>query len=434
MNIQKEIVEKYGKRIKEIYNEEYDDTVVRISNMVKEFRSLYGEGDYSIYTVAGRTEICGNHTDHNYGMVACASINLDVIAIVKKTDDMLIRVKSEGYPEFTCDVRKEDVDEKLFGDSESIARGVCMGLKNRGYKYGGFYAYTQSKILKGSGLSSSAAFEDLIGTIENYIYNEGKIDVITLSQISQYAENVYFGKPCGLMDQIACSLGGFAHIDFENKNEPKVNKYDFSPEDHKYSLYIVDTGGSHVNLTDDYASVPNEMKSVAKLFGKEVLRGLKEEDLIEKAIEIRTKCGDRAFLRSLHFIRENQRVEKLITYLKNDDIDGFLSIISESGRSSNELLQNLYSVKSPNEQGIPLACALTETILKGKGAWRVHGGGFAGTMQAFVPFEKEQEFKKVMQKVFGEKSVTKLKIRKYGQAKIGWKYIHLLQVQKEIHF
>lgn len=418
MDIQKEIEAKCIDRIKEIYGDEYNETILRISKMVKEFYSLYGECDYSIYTVSGRTEICGNHTDHNYGMVACASINLDVIAIVKQTDDMIIRVKSEGYPEFSCDLRKEEVNPSLFGDSESIARGVCMGLKNRGFKYGGFCAYTESKILKGSGLSSSAAFEDLIGTIENYIYNEGKVDVITLSQVSQYAENVYFGKPCGLMDQIACSLGGFAHIDFEDKENPRVNKYDFSPEAHGYSLYIVDTGGSHVNLTDDYASVPNEMKSVAKLFGKQVLRGLKEEDLIEKAIEIREKCGDRAFLRSLHFIRENQRVEKLMKYLKNDDIDGFLSIINESGKSSNELLQNLYSVKSPNEQGIPLACAITETILKGKGAWRVHGGGFAGTMQAFVPFDKEEEFKNIMKKVFGEKSVTKLKIRKYGQAKI----------------
>ena len=414
-----QVEKKYGKAIKDIYLDKSEYTKTRIMNIVNEFIKLYGEGEYSIFSVAGRTEVCGNHTDHNYGCVACASIDLDIIAVARKIEGNQVHFKSKGFPEVVADISNDNVDESKFGDSEALVKGVISGLRKNGYETGAFCAYSESDILKGSGLSSSAAFEDMVGTIENYLYNDGKVDVIEIAKISQYSENVYFGKPCGLMDQIACAAGGFVYIDFKEKENPKVIRSDFSIHDHGYSLYIVDTGGSHVNLTDDYASVPQEMKKVASLFNQPVLRGLKEEDLIEKAVEIREKCGDRAFLRALHFIRENERVNKLFEYIINDDIKGFLSVINESGRSSNELLQNLYSVKSPSEQGIPLACALTESILGKDGAYRVHGGGFAGTMQAFVPDNKEKDFKNLMEKVFGEKSITKLNIRKYGQVKIG---------------
>lgn len=414
-----QVEKKYGERINDIYASKADYAKKRITGIINRFLEIYGEGEYSVFSVAGRTEICGNHTDHNYGCVACASVDLDIVAVARKTDDQTVRFSGKGFPEDIVDISDDKTDESKFGTSYALIKGVCAGLKKRGYKAGGFCAYSESDILKGSGLSSSAAFEDMTGTIENYLYNDGKIDVIEIAQISQFSENVYFGKPCGLMDQIACAAGGFVHIDFENKENPKVTKAIFSPRSHGYSLYIVDTGGSHVNLTDDYAGVPSEMKQVAGLYGKQVLRGLTESDLVSKAQEIREKCGDRAFLRALHFIRENERVNKLFEYIGKDDMKGFLSVINESGRSSNELLQNLYSVKSPSEQGIPLACALTETVLGKDGAYRVHGGGFAGTMQAFVPESKDEEFKTLMKKVFGEKSATELNIRKYGQVMIG---------------
>ena len=384
-----------------------------------EFEKIFGEADdLSVFSVAGRSEICGNHTDHNFGKVLAASIDLDIIAIVKKTDANTIRMKSKGFDEDVVDINKLAPDMSETGRSSALIRGVCDGFIKNGHKIGGFEAYTTSDILGGSGLSSSAAFEDMVGTILNYLYNDGAVDYIELSQISQYAENAHFGKPCGLMDQVACAAGGFVTIDFADPKNPIAERIAFDLTKAGYSLCIVNTGGSHANLTDDYAAVPAEMKAVAKCFGKPVLRGLTEADIIGKAAEIRKTVGDRAILRAIHFIRENARVERMLTALADGNINGFLSIIKESGNSSATLLQNYYAPKAPEEQGITLACAIASEILGSEGAWRVHGGGFAGTMQAFVPHAKMEEFRATMEKVFGEGAVTELSVRPLGAAAV----------------
>ena len=384
-----------------------------------EFENIYGETDsLSVFSVAGRSEICGNHTDHNYGKVLAASIDLDIIAIVKKTDDPVIRVKSAGFPEDVVSTENLVPEINDTGRSSALIRGVCDGFVKNGHKIGGFTAYTTSDILGGSGLSSSAAFEDMIGTILNYLYNNGNIDYIEISKISQYAENVHFGKPCGLMDQVACAAGGFVTIDFENPKAPIAQKIDFDLSAKGYSLCIVNTGGSHANLTDDYAAVPAEMKAIANEFGQPVLRGLSEENIIEKSAILRKKYGDRAILRSLHFIRENERVERMLKALSEGSTDEFLSIIKESGNSSATLLQNYYTPKAPAEQGISLACAIASSILGNDGAYRVHGGGFAGTMQAFVPHATMEAFRNTMETVFGKGAVTELSVRPLGACMI----------------
>ncbi len=380
-----------------------------------EFEAIYGETDkLSVFSVAGRSEICGNHTDHNYGKVLAASIDLDIIAIVKKTNDSVIRVKSAGFPEDIVSTETLVPEFNDTGRSAALIRGVCDGFIKNGHKIGGFTAYTTSDILGGSGLSSSAAFEDMIGTILNYLYNDGSMDYIEISKISQYAENVHFGKPCGLMDQVACAAGGFVTIDFENPKAPVAQKIEFDLSAKGYSLCIVNTGGSHANLTDDYAAVPAEMKAVAAHFGKPVLRGLTEEEIISKSAELRKKCGDRAILRALHFIRENKRVERMLKALANGNTNEFLSIIKESGYSSAMLLQNYSTPKAPSEQGISLACAIASEILGNDGAFRVHGGGFAGTMQAFVPHDRMSSFREAMESVFGKGAVTELSVRPLG--------------------
>lgn len=400
----------------------YSDTeaaVERYTNAVESFFSVYGEtDDFSVFSVAGRSEICGNHTDHNHGQVVAASIDLDIIAVAKKTSGTLIRVKSEGFDEDKVDISSlEPVESEKFRSS-ALIRGVCDGIIKEGGKAGAFCAYTTSKILKGSGLSSSAAFEDMIGTIENHLYNGGKYDFTKISMISQYSENRFFGKPCGLMDQIACAAGGFVHIDFADPKNPVTERIEFSPEKFGYSLCIVNTGGSHADLNDDYASVPAEMKAVAHFFGKDVLCGLTKADIVSNAKALRETVGDRAILRALHFISENERVCRISEYIAKGDIKGFLSVINESGRSSATLLQNYYSTKSPSEQGIGLACAIAESVMGGGGACRVHGGGFAGTAQVFVPKDKENEFIRAMECAFGEGSVTKLMVRPMGAVKV----------------
>ena len=396
-------------------NRSAESVKARYNAAFDEFETIYGEADtLSVFSVAGRSEICGNHTDHNYGKVLAASIDLDIIAIVKKTDDGIIRVKSAGFPEDVVSVDKLAPVFEDTGRSASLIRGVCDGFVKNGLSIGGFTAYTTSDILGGSGLSSSAAFEDMIGTILNHLYNDGTIDYIEISKISQYAENVHFGKPCGLMDQVACAAGGFVTIDFEDPKKPIAKRIAFDLSAKGYSLCIVNTGGSHANLTDDYAAVPAEMKAVAKYFEKPVLRGLTEADIVKNTAALRKACGDRAVLRALHFIRENGRVERMLEALANGNTAELLTIIKESGNSSANLLQNYYSPKAPSEQGITLACAIASEILADDGAWRVHGGGFAGTMQAFVPHEKMNAFRETMETVFGKGAVTELSVRPLG--------------------
>ncbi len=394
-----------------------DSQKARYSAAIDEFAAIYGEDrDVTLYSVAGRSELSGNHTDHNHGCVVAASIDLDIIAVASPNTDNVIRIKSEGFPEDVVNFDEYNAPiEAKFGTSESIIAGMVQGFLKDGYKVGGFDAYTTSNVLKGSGLSSSAAFEDMVGNILSHMYNNGGVDNVEIAKLAQYSENVYFGKPCGLMDQMACAVGGFVYIDFEDNKNPTVEPIDFSLTDKGYSLCIVNTGGNHANLGDDYASVPEEMKAVAKALGKEVLRGLCEADIIKAAAELREKCNDRAILRALHFVRENKRVMSARDALKAGDVEGFFENVLASGNSSFKYLQNVYTTLNPKEQGLSLALAITDGFLEGKGcAHRVHGGGFAGTIQAFVKNEYLDEYCALMDSVFGKGAAMRLKIRPVG--------------------
>lgn len=392
----------------------------RISRLIDVFLSLYGEGkEVEVFSAPGRTEVGGNHTDHNHGRVLAASINLDAIAVVSLNNDSTIRIKSERYPNVdTIKLDSLEVNEKEKGKSTGLIRGVCAAFVERGYKIGGFDAATFSDVLTGSGLSSSAAFEVLVGTILNHLFNEGKIDPIEIAQISQYSENEFFGKPCGLMDQMACSVGGFVAIDFEDPEKPLIEKVDFDFEKSGHALCIVDTKGNHAGLDDEYGAVRLEMEAVAKHFGKKNLREL-PQNIFEKDIAgLRKKVGDRALLRAFHFYNENERVLKLVAALENKNFDDFKDNIIESGFSSYMYNQNIYLAGQPKTQPVALALCLSEEVLKGRGAWRVHGGGFAGTIQAFVPHDLLDEYKKRLNSAFGEEACKVLSVRPVGGSKI----------------
>ncbi len=391
----------------------------RYVSLANDFAELFGEDrDARMFSAPGRTEVGGNHTDHNHGRVLAAGINLDAIAIAAKNDENIVRVKSRGYDMDVCDITDLEIKENEKGHSPALVRGMCAGFLKYGYKIGGFDACTMSSVLSGSGLSSSAAYEVLVGTMLNYLYNDGEVDAITIAKIAQYAENVYFDKPCGLMDQMACSVGGFVTIDFNNPAEPIVNevKFDFASSGH--SLCIVDTKGSHSDLTDDYAAIRSEMEAVAGCFGKNVLREVPEEEFKKNIPTVREKVGDRAVIRAMHFFADNDRVLKEVDALKKGDFEEFKSYILESGDSSYKYNQNVFSVKKPSEQPVSLALAISESILKGKGAWRVHGGGFAGTIQAFVPNEILADYKNAMESIFGTDSCYVLIIRPVGGIEI----------------
>ena len=407
-------------RLSEVYgNAEATFQQVRYSKLAERFENDFSENaDIRFFSAPGRTEVGGNHTDHNNGKVLAAAINLDAVAAVSKRDDSIICVNSEGYPSISIDTKDLSVKNDEAGKSTALIRGICARFKQLGYKYGGFNASVTSRVLSGSGLSSSAAYEVLIGTILNYLYNDGKISAVEIAQISQYAENVFFKKPCGLMDQTACSVGGFVQIDFKDTENPVINKVDFDIAKHGYNLCIVDTGGDHADLTDDYAAIRLEMNSVAEYFSKSVLRQVPEKDVFEQMGEIRKKTGDRAVERAIHFYNENKRVERLANALANEDFESFKSTIIESGKSSYMYNQNCYTLSNPNSQPVALALCLTEELLKGKGAYRVHGGGFAGTIQAFVPVGETDAFVSAMRKILGEDSCYILKVRSHGGCEI----------------
>ena len=393
----------------------------RYLSAINEFESIYGsDRDISLFSVAGRSEISGNHTDHNHGKVIAASIDLDIIAVASPTDGSVIRIKSEGFPEDCVDFSEYcKADSEKFGTSASIIAGMVEGISSKGFKVGGFDAYTTSSVLKGSGLSSSAAFEDMVGTILSHLYNDGAIDNVQIAKLAQYAENVFFGKPCGLMDQVACAVGGIVSIDFKDLSAPVIEKLNFDITAAGYNLCIVNTGGNHADLTGDYASVPAEMKSVAAHFGKSVLREVSAEDVISAIPELREKVGDRAILRALHFINENKRVADQVTALKADDIDRFFKGVLESGRSSFCYLQNVYTTKNVSEQGLSLALCLADNYLSDKkAAFRVHGGGFAGTIQAFVPADHVEGFRQLMDAAFGIGACLILRVRRDGAIRI----------------
>ena len=393
----------------------------RYEKAIDEFEKLYGgDRDINLFSVSGRSELSGNHTDHNHGCVIAASIDLDIIAVAARSDGSVIRVKSEGFPEDNVDISAytSPIPEK-FGSSESIIAGMAEGIAKEGFSIGGFDAYTTSNVLKGSGLSSSAAFEDMIGTILSHLYNDGKIDNVLIAKLAQYAENEFFGKPCGLMDQVACAAGGIVSIDFKDPKIPVIEKLDFDITAAGYNLCIVNTGGNHADLTGDYAAVPAEMKAVAAHFGKKVLRELSEDDVIAAIPALREKVGDRGILRALHFFNENKRVASQVTALKSNDIDAFFSGVIASGRSSFCYLQNVYTTKNVQEQGLSLALCLCENYLSDKkAAFRVHGGGFAGTVQAFVPTDAVDGFKSLMDSAFGEGACLVLRVRRDGALRV----------------
>jgi len=385
----------------------------RYLNAVFEFEKIFGsEGSVSVFSVPGRSEISGNHTDHNHGKVIAASVDLDIIAIARRTDGNTVRVKSAGFDMDTVEINVRDGYERF--TSCALIAGVIDGLEKRGFEICGFDAYTTSNVFKGSGLSSSAAFENMIGTILNHFSNDGKIDFVTISQISQYAENVFFGKPSGLMDQIACAAGGFVGIDFEDPTEPVVKTIDFDLTKEGYSLAIVNTGGNHANLNDEYAAITVEMKKICKFFGKSYLRELTKEDVLNNVTALRASCGDRAILRALHFFNENQRVEKQLKALENKDLGTFFENVTASGRSSLQMLQNIFCCASPEDQGLTLALSLCPEILDERCVWRVHGGGFAGTILVFVPQDTVNKFKTDIEKFFGDGSCFILKVRTVG--------------------
>lgn len=386
----------------------------RYTNAVHAYIQCFGESDVNIYSAPGRSEIGGNHTDHQHGQVLAAGINLDAIAVVCASDDGLIRVKSDGYDMLTVDTASLSPVDSERETTASLIKGVAAGMQQHGFRIGGFQAYITSDVLIGAGLSSSAAFEVLIGTILSGLYNDMKISPIDIAVISQYAENVYFGKPCGLMDQMACSVGSLVHIDFADPKNPAVEKVDFDLDGAGYSLCITDTKGSHADLTADYAAVPAEMKSVAGLFGREVLSELSEEEILSNIPGIREKLGDRAVLRALHFYEENKRVVTETNALKAADINAFLGTVKASGASSFQYLQNVYTNRDITSQNMSVALALSDITLSDKGVSRVHGGGFAGTIQAFVKNSEVDRYKAAMDAVFGEDSCKVLKIRKYG--------------------
>jgi galactokinase len=377
------------------------------------------------YSAPGRTELGGNHTDHNRGRVLCAAVDLDAVACVAPTDDGIVSLVSEGYPDpIRVDLSSLESVKAERGTTAALVRGVAKGLADFagagraavGRKAGalrGFAGRVDSNVLPGSGLSSSAAFEVLLGTVMADLAGI-EASPVEIAKIGQFAENEYFGKPCGLMDQTASAVGGVVAIDFADPAVPVVKRieYDFAAEG--YALVVVNTGGSHADLTADYASVPAEMKSVATLLGALYIREIDPAVLIARGPEIRKACGDRAFLRALHFAGDNARVIDMVEALKADDLDAYLKLVKKSGRSSWELLQNLYPCSAPKEQGLPVALALTEDYLGRKGAWRVHGGGFAGTIQAYVPRKLLPGYSQLMERYFGAGSVIPVSVRARG--------------------
>jgi galactokinase len=429
--------ELYGENEVEAAKQRYTTLVTEMLNNESDFS---GDGlnntpeNMRVFSAPGRTELAGNHTDHNMGKVLAASIQLDNAAVVRKRNDNTVFYRSAGFPDVKVNLTDlsgafdllPKPEEK--GTTEAMVRGIAAALKKHGSATGGFSANAASTVLPGSGLSSSAALEVLLCRIFDSLYGEGKRSFLEIAQIGQTAENAYFGKPCGLMDQIACAAGDAVAIDFSDTAHPKVKQIKFDPAASGYALCVVNTSGSHAGLTADYASIPAEMKAVAAFFGKSVLRELDKETVIARAAEVRKILGDRALLRSLHFFDENTRVDSMTAALteienavttaaKQQALCSYLDMVNESGDSSWELLQNIYSPDFPETQGIGVALALTKDFLRKQklyGACRVHGGGFAGTIQAYIPLDAMSFYRTKIETVFGANSVTVLKIRHRG--------------------
>lgn len=401
-------------RLEDVYGGASGEKRVRCLHVLERYEALYGEDEVGFFRAPGRTEIGGNHTDHQHGRVLAAAVDPDVLVVASPAQDGEIRICSEGFPAFSVSLSDLSPRPDEEGTSQALIRGTAAALQSMGYTVGGFSAYITSDVLSGSGLSSSAAFEVAAAVTLSCLYNGGTIPQPQLAIAAQKAENIYFGKPCGLMDQMASAVGGLVQIDFESPSDPLIRQVnaDFSAFGH--TLCIVDTGGSHADLTGDYAAVPAEMSAAARFFGKEVLREV-DPALFEAQIPaLREALGDRAVLRAMHFFAENDRVSAQTAALERGDFPAFLTLIRASGDSSWKYLQNVSAGHDPAEQKVPLALAASERFLAGRGAARVHGGGFAGTIQAFVPQDLTDDYAVMIERICGEGTCQRLSIRPYG--------------------
>lgn len=378
------------------------------------FAATFGETPERYFSAPGRTEIGGNHTDHQRGRVLAAAVNLDTVAAVRVNGTDIIRILSAGYPMCEVNVKELTPKEEEINATPALIRGVAARFEQLGCKVEGFDAYCESTVLPGSGLSSSAAYEVLIGTIINHLFFDAKVSQAEVAQIGQYAENVFFGKPCGLMDQTASAVGNLVTIDFIDKDNPKIEPVTFDFASCGHALCIIDTQASHADLTDEYAAIPNEIKAISAHFGKEVLTEIDEKEFFAAIPVLREKCGDRAVLRAVHFYQENARVPKQVAALEQGDFDTFLKLIKESGYSSYMYLQNVIPAGYKEHQDVALSLAMCEHFLNGRGGYRVHGGGFAGTIQAFVPFDILDDFVAGMDGVLGAGACHVLSIRPQG--------------------
>ena len=394
-------------------------SVVIIDSKKKEaldqgFAVAFGGKPDRYFSAPGRTEIGGNHTDHQRGRVLAAAVNLDTVAAVRENGTEIIRIQSAGYPRCEIHVKELTPKPEEINSTPALIRGVAASFAQLGCEVKGFDAYCESTVLPGSGLSSSAAYEVLIGTIINHLFFDAKVSQAEVARIGQYAENVFFGKPCGLMDQTASAVGNLVTIDFFDKDRPVIKPVSFDFSSCGHALCIIDSGADHADLTEEYAAVPGEIKAVAAYFGKEVLTQIDEAEFFAAIPELRKQCGDRAVLRAVHFYQENARVPRQVAALEKGDFDTFLKLIKESGYSSYMYLQNVIPAGYKEHQDVALALAMCEHYLQGKGAYRVHGGGFAGTVQAFVPFEMLDDFRKGIDGVLGEGACHVLSIRPQG--------------------
>ena len=402
--------------MRQLYGEKAEENTNRYRHVVQKFHDTFGDQEMMLFSSPGRTEISGNHTDHNHGKVLAGSINLDCVAVGAINHSSKVNIISETFNQnFTIDLNELAPSQKKAGTVDLI-KGLLKGFEESGYKIGGFDAYITSNVISSAGVSSSASFEMLLCSMINRFFNEGRMDTVAYAHIGKYAENVYWDKASGLLDQMACAVGGLITIDFLNPNEPKVEKIDFDFASQDHSLIIVQTGRGHADLSADYSAVPAEMKKVSEYFGKEVCAQITEEQLIENLKEVRKYAGDRSVLRALHFFEENKRVEAEVKALKEGRFEDFLENVTASGNSSWKWLQNCYTNTNYQEQGISVALALTELFIeeKKRGACRIHGGGFAGVIMAMLPNDLVDEYVAFIEKALGEGSAYRMTIRPYG--------------------
>ncbi len=405
--------------LEKLYGADATRQKARWLGAIDEFESIFGAGrELALFSAPGRTEIGGNHTDHQHGRVLAASVDLDVIGVAALNSDGVIRIKSAGFRQDCVKIDELEPQEREREKACSLIRGMASGFASHGYAPGGFDMYTTSEVLKGSGLSSSAAFEMIVGAAMNSFFAGGALSAMDVAKLGQRSENLFFGKPSGLMDQAASASGGFIRIDFGNIEAPDVEKLDFDLSGTGYTLCIVDTGGSHADLTGEYAAIPGEMKQIASHYGAPVLREVDPARFRRDIPALRREFGDRAVLRACHFFDENARVLEQANALKANDFELFLRLVNESGNSSFKYLQNVFCCAAPQEQGLSLALNISERVLSGRGACRVHGGGFGGTIQAYVPNELLDGYRAALEAVFGERSCKALHVRHFGAIRL----------------